>query len=162
MNVNKILFVMGVSGSGKSTVGRALAEKLQIPFFDGDDYHPAANVTKMAKGIPLDDADRHGWLIALNKLAMNHKMQGAVIACSALKKTYRKLLTDGMEHYSTFVFLEGSFETIEKRMKARKDHFMPTDLLRSQFDTLEPPLDAITVSISQPVESMVAQVMYSI
>ncbi|WP_431121562.1 gluconokinase [Flagellimonas flava] len=148
-----VLIVMGVSGTGKSTIGTMLSKQLGIPFFDGDDYHPEANVKKMSAGQPLNDHDRQGWLIRLNELAKEHQKTGAVIACSALKQSYRDLLGQGMNEKLAFVFLEGSFELIKSRLENRKGHFMTSTLLQSQFDTLEPPEDAITVSIAlQPAE----------
>ncbi|TMU57690.1 gluconokinase [Flagellimonas algicola] len=144
---------MGVSGTGKSTIGTMLSEQLGIPFFDGDDYHPEANVKKMSAGRPLNDHDRQGWLLRLNELAKEYQSTGAVIACSALKQSYRDLLRQGMNEKLAFVFLEGSFELIKSRLESRKGHFMTSTLLQSQFDTLEPPEDAITVSIAlQPTE----------
>lgn len=153
MNKITVLIVMGVSGTGKSTIGTMLSERLGIPFFDGDDYHPEANVRKMSAGQPLNDHDREGWLIRLNELAKEHQNRGAVIACSALKQSYRDLLGQGMNEQLAFVFLEGSFELIKSRLENRKGHFMTSALLQSQFDALEPPEDAITVSIAlQPAE----------
>ncbi len=145
-----IYYVMGVSGSGKSTIGKMLAEALGLPFYDGDDYHPAANVEKMAAGHPLDDHDREGWLQALNEIARSHRENGVVIVCSSLKEKYRTILSRGLEDQVHFIFLQGSFQEINDRLRSRKDHFMPAGLLRSQFDTLEIPADAITVSISPP------------
>lgn len=147
MKNNPIIFVMGVSGSGKSTIGKLLAQKLNLDFFDGDDFHPKENVEKMAKGNPLNDEDRKGWLIRLNQLSHEMRDTGAVIACSALKHSYRKLLRDGMEEQMEFVFLKGSFELVSERLNARKGHFMPPELLRSQFEALEIPKAALTVSI---------------
>lgn len=143
----QILFVMGVSGSGKTTIGKLLAKKLAIPFFDGDEYHPEDNVKKMAEGHPLNDEDRRVWLQRLNRLAKDQKEEGAVIACSALKGKYRKLLRQDIEEWVEFVYLEGSFELILERMEKRKGHFMPPELLRSQFETLEIPKHAISVAI---------------
>ena len=153
-NKKHILFVMGVSGSGKTTIGKLLAEKLQTPFFDGDDYHPQANVEKMAKGHPLNDEDREGWLRRLNELASKQEHQGAIIACSALKSKYRKQLRQGLNTVE-FVYLEGSFELISDRLSDRKGHFMPPDLLRSQFDALEIPEHAISVSIDATPSAVV-------
>jgi len=153
-----ILYVMGVSGSGKSTVGKRLAEKLGISFFDGDSYHPEANVQKMAHGHPLNDDDRKGWLERLNELAQEHVNQGAVIACSALKSKYRKLLRQGIDNVE-FIYLDGSFELISKRLAERKGHFMPPDLLRSQFEALEIPDDAISVSIDAIPSEIVVDIM---
>ena len=158
MNEAKILYVMGVSGSGKSTIGKLLAEELDIPFFDGDDYHPEANIQKMSEGKPLNDEDRQGWLERLNELAKENTTKGAVIVCSALKKKYRRLLESGLNN-SRFVFLNGSFELISKRLKNRDGHFMPTDLLKSQFDTLEEPENAINVSIDQTPKAIVSDIV---
>ncbi|MEL6917476.1 MAG: gluconokinase [Bacteroidota bacterium] len=154
-----IFFVMGVSGCGKSTIGTALAEALSIPFFDGDDYHPQANIDKMSAGHPLNDEDRYGWLVRLNELAAENLDKGAVIACSALKKTYRNLLKAGVEDKVKWVYLEGSFEEILKRHQDRKNHFMPTVLLQSQFDALEPPETAITISIQHTPEEIVSLII---
>ncbi len=153
----KVFVVMGVSGTGKTTVGKLLAQKLNLPFFDGDDFHPKANVQKMRAGMPLDDIDREGWLKTLNLLAKDHESSGAVIACSALKKSYRDLLKDGMGPHLDFIFLEGTFDLIKNRMEQRQGHFMPIELLQSQFDTLEAPKNAITVSVDQAPEELVAQ-----
>lgn len=155
----KIFFVMGVSGSGKSTVGTLLAEKLGIPFFDGDDFHPEVNILKMKSGNPLNDEDRKEWLERLNLLAKENEKNGAVIACSALKKRYREVLTEQIQEISTFVYLQGSFEEIRTRMAKREDHFMPNELLQSQFDTLEAPRAAITISILKRPNEQVEQIL---
>lgn len=155
----KVLVVMGVSGSGKTVIGKLLSETLDYPFYDGDDFHPEENIKKMASGIPLDDEDRKGWLIRLNQLAIEHKESGAVIACSALKKIYRSLLRAGMGNNLRFVFLDGPFDLIKSRLENRKDHFMPLDLLKSQFDALEPPSKAITVSIKGKPTDIVDEIV---
>lgn len=150
----KIYVVMGVSGSGKSTVGKALAAHLELPFFDGDDFHPPENVAKMAAGNPLDDTDREGWLRRLNQLAVEHLPKGAVIACSALKESYRGLLEAGLENRVEWVVLLGSYELIHKRMAARSGHYMPPALLKSQFEALEVPAYGIHLDIGLPLEEM--------
>ncbi len=155
MNNPKIIFVMGVSGSGKSTIGKLLAEKLEIPFFDGDDFHPEANVKKMAEGHPLNDTDRQGWLERLNQLAIDHKKRGAVIVCSALKHKYRKTLTNELNDRYRFVFLKGSMELIDERLSKRKGHYMPKTLLKSQFEALETPENALEVDIKNTPEEIV-------
>lgn len=155
----RVLVVMGVSGSGKTTVGKLLAEKLKYPFFDGDDFHPEENVKKMSSGLPLTDGDRKDWLLRLNQLALEHRHTGVVIACSALKNTYRGILKAGVGTCMEFVYLEGSFDQIKARMEKRKDHFMPLELLKSQFEALEPPTNGIKVSITKSPEEMVAKIM---
>ena len=149
-----VYVVMGVSGCGKTTVGQALADKLGCPFYDGDDFHPAENVAKMAGGLPLDDDDREPWLARLHDLLSEHlvKRETAVLACSALKKKYRDQLRVNDE--TRFIFLRGSFDLIWERMQARQNHYMKADMLQSQFDTLEPPGadEALIVDIDQDIE----------
>jgi gluconokinase len=154
-----VFLIMGVSGSGKSTVGKLLAAELNVPFFDGDDYHLDKNVAKMATGNPLNDNDRKGWLQRLNTLVRENLDTGAIVACSALKESYRSLLVDGVLEKIRFVYLKGSFEEIQDRMQKRKGHFMPATLLKSQFDTLEPPQKAISVSIKQSPSSIVLEIL---
>ena len=144
----RIYYVMGVSGTGKSTIGKLVAAAFDLPFFDGDDFHPKANLEKMASGIPLHDNDRAGWLKDLNALAHTHKESGAVIACSALKAKYRSLLRKNLEKETAFIYLQGSFDQVYERLLQRKGHFMPKDLLQSQFDTLEEPTEALTINIA--------------
>ncbi|MDV7140795.1 NADP-dependent phosphogluconate dehydrogenase [Maribacter sp. TH_r10] len=147
---------MGVSGVGKSTIGSLLSKKLGIPFFDGDDYHPESNILKMSKGEPLNDKDRLDWLRTLNRLAVNQlKTNSCIIVCSALKEKYREILAYSIESKSKWVFLNGSFEHILERIKNRKGHFMPAHLLKSQFDTLEIPKNAIEINIDQTPNSIV-------
>lgn len=127
---------MGVSGSGKSTVGAALAGRMRVPFEDADDLHPQANIDKMSRGEPLDDTDRYPWLEAIGEWLVAHA-GGGVIACSALKRRYR----DQLRHHCSdvvFLHLEGGRDLIEKRQASRPGHFMPSSLLTSQFSTLEP------------------------
>ncbi|MDD7913174.1 gluconokinase, GntK/IdnK-type [Polaribacter sp. MSW5] len=120
-----------------------------MPFFDGDDYHPESNVLKMSKGQPLNDEDRIGWLKTLNELAINQsKNKGCVIVCSALKEFYRDILTVDIQNNSKWVFLHGSFNQITDRINNREGHFMSSDLLKSQFDILEEPKNAIKIDIS--------------
>jgi gluconokinase len=127
---------MGVSGSGKSTVGAALARRLGVPFADADAFHPPANIAKMAAGTPLNDEDRHPWLEAVGKWLADQQ-NGGVMSCSALKRTYRDRLRTRCPHIE-FLHLTGSPELIAGRQAGRKGHFMPSALLKSQFDTLEP------------------------
>ncbi|GMN09107.1 gluconokinase [Croceitalea sp. MTPC9] len=154
-----ILYIMGVSGTGKTTIGKLLAKTLQIPFYDGDDYHPKKNIEKMASGHALDDNDRYGWLTALNELAINNKETGAVIACSALKEKYRAQLQEAIEKESVFIYLKGTYDEIKSRLDNRKGHYMSSKLLKSQFDTLEEPNDAISVSIIQTPEQILQEIL---
>ncbi|MBS1512101.1 MAG: gluconokinase [Bacteroidetes bacterium] len=153
---------MGVSGSGKTTIGKLLAHKTGIPFFDADDFHPAANKEKMKAGIPLTDADRKDWLQQLHTLAVTQEEQmGAIIACSALKEKYRAVLNEGLRQ-PQWIFLKGDYETIYSRLQQRKGHFMPPALLQSQFKDLEPPSGAIIININQPPEMIVADILAQI
>lgn len=154
-----ILFVMGVSGSGKSTIGQLLAESLEISFFDADNYHPDENIAKMSKGLPLNDNDRQSWLERLNALAREKEKIGAVIACSALKAKYRGLLQKNTDNEPKFIYLKGSFEEVSQRLQQRRGHFMPPELLRSQFAALEVPEEAIAVSIMASPEEIVSTIL---
>ncbi|WP_139000758.1 NADP-dependent phosphogluconate dehydrogenase [Hyunsoonleella aestuarii] len=157
--MNRVIFIMGVSGSGKSTIGSRLAKVLSTPFFDGDDFHPEANVTKMSNGIPLNDEDRYGWLQTLNKLAKEQLQKNScVIVCSALKRSYRKILSEGIISNIKWVYLSGSFNQIKERINKRSNHFMSSELLQSQFDTLECPQDAIIIDISLSPEDIVEKI----
>jgi gluconokinase len=157
--VTQIILVMGVSGSGKTTFGTALAQELNWTFADADDYHPPSNVQKMASGEALTDVDREPWLLRLRALIEQHLLEQRplVLACSALKASYRDILTANLEGVKV-VFLNGSRELIAQRMKTR-EHFMPAILLESQLKTLEPPQDAIVLDIGQPIEGMVYEVI---
>jgi len=152
--------VMGVSGSGKTTVGRLLAERMGCAFYDGDDYHPPANREKMAAGIPLTDADRTGWLAALAELirAALNKDSSGVLACSALKEKYRAVLRLDPERVR-FVFLRGSYDLILVRMQARGDHYMKPGMLQSQFEALEEPAGTLVEDIRQPPEAIVEDIL---
>lgn len=156
MSVCKII-VMGVSGCGKSLIGRRLAQRLGVPFFDADDFHSPANVAKMASGVPLTDADRSGWLDDLAELVRDER-GGLVLACSALKRTYRDRLRAGNPSLQ-FVYLRGDMETIWSRHASREDHyFNGRAMLESQFLTLqepEPDEVAMTVDVSEPPERIV-------
>src|SRR4051812_9103850 len=123
-----LVVVMGVSGRGKSTVGLALAEHVGVPFADGDELHPAANIAKMASGVPLDDDDRHPWLEAIGEWLAAHDASGGVIGCSALKRKYRDQLRRHAPRVG-FLHLHGTFEVIAARQAARPGHFMPPSLL---------------------------------
>lgn len=151
----KAIIVMGVSGSGKSTIGAMLANELGWQFYDADDFHPPANRKKMVKGIPLNDEDRAEWLKALQALLRKNLDNdvSSVLACSALKQRYRERLA--VDESVRFVYLRGSFDQIETRMKRRKDHYMPVQLLQSQFEALEEPREAVVIDISHPPEEIV-------
>lgn len=152
------LVVMGVSGSGKSTVAAALAQRLRVPYGEADDFHPQANIDKMSAGIPLDDRDREPWLDAIGDWLAAHA-DGAVASCSALKRSYR----DRLRHHApnvTFLHLAGSPEVLARRMAGRPGHFMPPALLASQLATLEPlepDEHGYTIDIDQPVDHIVQQ-----
>lgn len=141
--------VMGVSGSGKSTIGRRLARRLACEFADADDYHPAANVAKMAAGVPLEDADRAPWLERLRDLIAERLSGGSslVLACSALKASYRSVLEAAGSPRTPvhFVYLRADYDAIFARMRRRRGHFMKADMLASQFRDLEEPDDAVVV-----------------
>lgn len=159
-----VYVVMGVSGCGKTSVGAAVATHLGLAFVEGDALHPAANVEKMSRGIPLEDADRFPWLDRIGaviraKLADDH---GLVISCSALKKSYRGRLRGFADRRLTFIFLKGSEQLLAGRMAARKGHFMPASLLSSQFATLEDPSaedQVVTVDISGTTVDVIARTL---
>jgi gluconokinase len=153
-----IAIVMGVTGSGKTTVGRLLAEQLGWTFADADDFHPRANVEKMERGVPLNDEDRAPWLDRLRVQIMNWIANGqsAVLACSALKRNYRQELSVGPE--VRFVYLKGSPELIAKRLRLRRGHFADEKILAGQFADLEEPETAVTVDIAQTPEKIVAEI----
>ena len=132
-----VVVVMGVSGSGKSTVGLLLAQRLGVPYAEADEFHPPANIAKMSAGHPLDDADRAPWLDAIGAWIKEREGHGGVVSCSALNRRYRDRLRASAPDLF-FVHLEGPPELISSRLAARMEHFMPPDLLRSQFDALEP------------------------
>jgi len=161
MPFSRPVVVMGVSGSGKSTVGAALADALGLRFVDGDSLHPAANVAKMAAGIPLDDADRAPWLDAIGQVLAAGPV---VVACSALKRQYRDRLRAAAPTLR-LVFLDGSRTLLASRMAARPGHFMPTSLLDSQLATLEvpgPDEHALTVDVATPVARLVSTLLVSL
>lgn len=160
--MSQLIVIMGVSGTGKSTIGKLLSEKLSLAFYDADDFHPNANVRKMQEGTPLNDEDREPWLQLLSDKLEEWSATGAILACSALKKSYRKTLSKGKQLPIHWVHLEGTMELIRARMQARKNHFMPDSLLQSQFDTLETPANAIAVDISKTPETMVQEILEAI
>lgn len=152
--------MMGVSGCGKSSVGRALATELGWDFYDADDLHPPANIAKMASGIPLDDSDRAPWLDSLHDLISSSLKadRPGVLACSALKERYRQTLLAGNPDVK-IVHLKGSYDLIWSRMEKRNDHYMKPHMLKSQFDTLEEPTNALTIDISTSVDDIVRKII---
>ena len=154
-----IIVVMGVAGSGKTTVGTMLAEAMDCPFLDGDSLHPAANVEKMTRGIPLTDADRAPWLAAIHARLLEAFRSGRslVVGCSALRQSYRAALGEGIA--ITWVYLKGSEALIRSRLRHRDGHYMKADMLASQFEALEEPSDAIVLDISNPPRELVEQVL---
>jgi len=155
--VGRIIIVMGVSGSGKSTLGEALSKTLNVPFIEGDDYHSQKNIEKMQKEIPLTDRDRIPWLNRISKELEKQQEIGAVLACSALKETYRSRLIHLLKTPPFWVYLKCEKALLESRIKKRK-HFMPLGLLQSQFDTLEEPKEALWLKGNLPVLEMVEQI----
>ncbi|RJS93159.1 gluconokinase [Salinisphaera sp. Q1T1-3] len=152
------VIVMGVSGSGKSSIGKGIGQRLGVPYIDGDTYHPQANVEKMERGEPLDDDDRAGWLDALTGLIRDYRDDelGVLIGCSALKRRYRDQLRSGDPHLM-FLFLDGSYDIILGRMQQR-EHFFSPKMLQSQFDTLERPGsdEAVRVDIDADFNEVIA------
>ena len=153
---------MGVSGCGKSTIGRRLAKSLAWTFRDADSFHPDANIEKMSRGIPLDDADRGPWLAAIAAWIDGHRSAGthAVVSCSALRRRYRDIVVGGRPDVG-LVYLRGTFAVINDRLSRRKGHFMPPALLKSQFDALEEPAAeecALTVSVRMPPKRIVERI----
>ena len=155
-----IVIIMGVSGCGKSTIGKKLAEKLGYSFFEGDDVHPMENIAKMKQGIPLTDQDRLPWLKKISEKCAYENSIGnnLIVACSALKKQYRLILNNAQNY--ELVHLFGDLKTIKRRMEER-NHFMPIKLIESQFDALEPPTieeNAIATEINLPIEVLVDKI----
>jgi len=157
--VPRIILLMGVSGSGKTTIGRMLAGQLGWPYFEADDFHSPANKEKMSHGIPLNDDDRAPWLAAIRQridecVAGN---QSAVFTCSALKESYRHILMDHVPAVS-LVYLAGDSDTLLQRMEGRSGHYMKADMLQSQLATLEVPHNALMIDIAQSPETIVAKI----
>lgn len=154
-----VIVIMGVSGSGKSTIGAKLAQSLEWDYLEGDSFHSAANVEKMTAGVPLTDQDRAPWLQAIGDAVQALRQDGrcVVVACSALKHSYRELLRIDPDTVA-FVYLQADFALLEERMKGRRGHFMKVDMLKSQLETLEPPHDALYVQASDPPEKLINQI----
>lgn len=154
---------MGVTGCGKSTVGEILATRLNLPFLDADNFHNDENKLKMNQGIPLNDDDRIPWLSLISEVLTDQQNKGgAILACSALKKQYRELLQRNLPSTIIWVHLSGSAELISERLNNRKGHFMSPDLLNSQFETLEYPDGALTISIKKSPENIVEEIINEI
>lgn len=158
--MNMFIIFMGVSGCGKTTIGKMTAETLGVPYYEGDEYHPQENVQKMSCGIPLNDEDRDGWLQRLSELIHGKlaKEESGVLSCSALKKKYRNRLRVDPDRVH-FIYLKGSYDLIRERMEKRTKHYMPADLLKSQFETLEEPNEAFTIEIDQTPDEILSQVI---
>ncbi|MEJ0078335.1 MAG: gluconokinase [Alphaproteobacteria bacterium] len=161
------IVVMGVSGAGKSTVGRIVAERLSCPFRDADSFHPQANIEKMSRGEPLTDDDRWPWLQAIADWIAEHRAAGTtcVVTCSALKRVYRDIVTNKQSADVRLVYLKGDFDLIETRLKVRKGHFMPPALLQSQFAALQEPAEnehALTIPIDATPEKIAEEVLKEI
>jgi gluconokinase len=157
-----IIVVMGVSGCGKSTIGQQLADRLGWPFYDGDEFHPPANIDKMSRGIPLNDEDRSGWLAAIadRMLTLMAAGESGVFACSALKQKYRDQLQ--VSDQVKFVYLRGDYDLIWSRMQQRPGHYMKPNMLASQFETLEEPHDALALDIGQSPDHMVERIIQTL
>ena len=147
---------MGVSGSGKTTLGKALAQRLGWDFFDADDFHPPANIVKTAAGVPLSDSDRAPWLASLHEqlLSTLKARRHPVLACSALKDKYRAQLLEGMDGIA-IIYLKGSYGLIFSRISIREGHYMKPEMLKSQFDVLEVPKDAVVLDVEMSLEEMI-------
>jgi gluconokinase len=156
----RFFIVMGVSGCGKTSVGQSVAQSLGWDFYDADDFHPPENVSKMASGIPLTDSDRAPWLASLHDLISSSLKadRPGVLACSALKERYRRQLMDDNAGVQ-LVHLKGSYELIWSRMETRTDHYMKPHMLKSQFEALEEPVNALTIDIALPIDEIVQSIL---
>jgi gluconokinase len=156
----RFFIVMGVSGCGKTSIGSGLAQSLGWDFYDADDFHPPENIAKMASGIPLDDSDRAPWLATLNELISSSLKadRPGVLACSVLKERYRQHLMDGNDGVQ-LMYLKGTYDLIWSRMQQRTDHYMKPHMLKSQFETLEEPTNALTIDISMSLDDIVQEIL---
>jgi gluconokinase len=157
-DVAVIVLLMGPTGSGKTTVGELLASQLQWEFVDGDNFHPPANIEKMSHGVPLNDRDRAPWLDSIRKAILQWaaERRDVVLACSALKRSYREKLC--VDSNVQPVYLKGSYELLQQRLHSRHGHFAGEQILAGQFADLEEPVDAVTVSVSGKPEEIVAEI----
>lgn len=154
-----MIIIMGVSGCGKTTVGKLLSQKTNFSFYDADDFHPNSNIEKMKNNIALTDKDRWPWLESLaNQISKWEQEGGAILACSALKETYRKTLSSKANKIN-WVYLSGNFEEINARLEKRNDHYMKSTLLKSQFETLEIPNYGIHIHVINSVENIVSEII---
>ena len=157
---NKVIFIMGVSGSGKTTIGEDLSARTGFEFYDGDAFHTPENIAKMKAGTPLTDEDRWPWLNNIHEFAKEKiKTRNIIIVCSALKQVYRDILSAGIEENCKWIFLSGDYNTILSRLKNRTGHYMPPTLLQSQFDTLEIPANAIGIDIHNTPEEIIDNII---
>lgn len=156
---HQLIIIMGVSGSGKTTIGQLLSEKTGWPFYDADSFHPQQNIDKMSAGIPLTDEDRWPWLDSMNNFAKEKLPHSHIIfTCSALKEIYRQRLTKHIESNCCWVYLKGDYDTILKRMQQRQ-HYMPAALLQSQFDLLQEPANALVEDVVQSPKIIVEHIV---
>ncbi|HRC43831.1 MAG TPA: gluconokinase [Nitrospira sp.] len=159
-----VILVMGVSGAGKTTIGRRLADELGWQFSDGDDFHPAANLEKMRNGHALTDADRQPWLERMHSAIVDRisRNQPAGLACSVLKAGYRAIVEEGCRAHLRLVYLKGSFDLFHQRLTHRRDHFMSRELLASQCAILEEPADALVIDAALPPDEIIRQIRLGI
>ncbi|BAU64057.1 carbohydrate kinase, thermoresistant glucokinase [Stanieria sp. NIES-3757] len=153
--------IMGVAGSGKSTVGKLLSQRLGWQFYDADDFHPPENLAKMSLGLPLSDRDREPWLDRLKQLIEQTINQGnsAILACSALKSSYRHFLTQNQKNDICWIYLRGDYELILTRIQQRQKHFFKEEILRSQFANLEEPTEALIIDVSMSPDAIVNTIL---
>ncbi|MEO6229260.1 MAG: gluconokinase [Ferruginibacter sp.] len=160
---HKVIYIMGVSGSGKTTVGQKLSKKTGYQFYDADDFHSAENKAKMKQGIALTDQDRWPWLENIHQFVIEKlKTENIILGCSALKKVYRKKLSQSIEKNCRWFFLEGDYKTIQGRLEHRKGHYMSPGLLQSQFDALEIPATAKRIDIKLSPDAITDSIISSI
>lgn len=158
-----VFIIMGVSGSGKTLIGKKLSAKINLPFYDADDFHPKKNIEKMKNGIPLNNDDRRPWLESLaDHMKKWDKNGGAILACSALKKSYRELLVNRSNVAAQYIYLKGSRSLIADRLKKRQGHFFNESLLDSQFRELEEPQHVITIETDQTPDNIIKEIVSSI
>lgn len=161
---SQFILLMGVSGAGKTTIGQALAEKRGSTFLDADDFHSEGNREKMASGHALNDADRMPWLQEIHSHVVGRLEEGSsiILACSALKESYRDRLLENLSSLSTVIWLDASKENLQQRIEQRSDHYMPASLLESQCETLEAPKDALRVDTNQGIERTIQFILENI